>query len=90
MNHASPTAADPLVGGSVPFYFRSRKFEWQTSGDNGKQQALIAAAAEIRPAAALVEGFPDVMGGKGKREGGKKTKTLFACAANFSLLRNLI
>lgn len=59
-----------LQGAFLPTFFRG-KFEWQTSGDNGKQQALIDMAAKIRPAVALIEVLPDV---KGEREGGKKTK----------------
>lgn len=61
-NHTSPTATDPPVAGSAHFYFPSGKFEWQTSGDNGKQKGLIGAPAEIRPAVALFEALPDVMG----------------------------
>lgn len=79
-NRTSPTATDPPVAGSVCLSFLLRKFEWQTSGDNGKQQALIDTAAEIRPA--LFQVLPHVMGGRG---GG-----LFTCATNSSLLRNLI
>lgn len=42
-------ATDPLMLGTFLFYFPSRKFEWQTSGDNGKQLGLIDSMTGIRP-----------------------------------------
>lgn len=41
--HGSPDAENIL------FYFPSRKFEWQTSGDNGKQLGVIDSTTGIRP-----------------------------------------
>lgn len=41
--HGSPDTRNVL------FYFPSRKFEWQTSGDNGRQMGLIDSMTGIRP-----------------------------------------
>lgn len=42
-------ATDPLMLWTSFSTFPSRKFEWQTSGDNGKQWSVIDSTTEIRP-----------------------------------------
>ena len=56
-------AQDPLMLRTFFSTFRSRKFEWQTSGDNGKQLGLIDSTTGIRPTVLIWDDSSSLSGG---------------------------